>query len=190
MYVPSSVPKGPHHLYIFQHRSMPWFKIGESRDPDFRRKNLGRHLRSKEYRRWTFKNYYGCFYVEQAAIGMMKSFEFDQVRSADWFELDQPTMDAIIVSIDELANSIIAWEEMNASADCDGCRKEKPYGAYLFRTNFLPLQHWFENESGPWEPIDSLCCKLHSSICVIQNLLRYYIANSAASHRLPVSLTL
>jgi hypothetical protein len=45
---------------------------------------------------------------------------------------------------------------MNASIECDACRKEKPYGAYLFRTRFLPLQIWRENESGPWEPIDSL----------------------------------
>lgn len=156
MYVPGSVPKGPHHLYIFQHETKPWFKIGESRDPDFRRRKLGRKLRSKEYRRWAFENYYGCFYVEQAAIGMMKSFGLARVRSADWYELDQLTMDAIIVSIDELANSIIAWEEMNASAECEARRKEKPYGAYLIRTRYLPFQHYFESESEPWEPFDTL----------------------------------
>ncbi len=156
MFLPGSVPKGPHHFYIFQHKTKPWFKFGESRDPDGRRRNLGRSLRSREYRRWTFVNYYGCFYVEQTAIGLIKNLDFVQVRSQDWFELDPPTMDAIIVSIDELATSIIEWEELNTSTECDACRKDRPYGAFLHRTNFLLLQHWIENESGPFEPMDSL----------------------------------
>jgi hypothetical protein len=146
------VPEGPHYVYIFQHRTKPWFKIGESRNPISRRKNLGSFLRSNEYRKWKFEDYFACFYVEQAAIRMMRNFGFVPVRSPDWFEVNQPTMDAIIISIDELTKSISDWEEMNASADCDAARQEKPYGAYLFDTMFVPLDHWYEVSPGCWEP--------------------------------------
>jgi hypothetical protein len=87
---------------------------------------------------------------------MMKSFEFPKVYSADWFEVDQPTMDAIIVGIDELVKSIIAWEEMNVTPGCNAWRKEKPYGAYLTHTGYLPFEHWIENDSGGWETMDTL----------------------------------
>jgi len=40
MYAPNSVPEGPHHIYIFQDQTRPWFKIGESRSPDDRIKTL------------------------------------------------------------------------------------------------------------------------------------------------------
>ena len=40
MYAPNSVPEGPHHIYIFQDQTRPWFKIGESRSPDDRIKNV------------------------------------------------------------------------------------------------------------------------------------------------------
>lgn len=153
MYVPSAVPKGPHYLYIFQHKVRPWFKIGESRDPDFRRRSLGRKLRSKEYRKWTFENYYGCFYVEQAAIGVLKMFGFTRVHSADWFEIDQPTMDAAIVSIDELARSINVWEQRNASTDCV-CYSGKPYGDYLLDTDHVTLGHVYEGVDGRVELIE------------------------------------
>ena len=160
MYVPGSVPKGPHYLYIFQHRSKPWFKIGESRSPHSRRTSLGRYLRSKEYRKWSFENYYGCFYVEQAIIGMMKTFEFPKVHSGDWFELDQPTMDAIIIGIDELVELIIAWEGMNVATECDAIRLDKPYGAYLSQIHYLTLQLWTE----PEDALGTLGALRHSRI--------------------------
>lgn len=99
---------------------------------------------------WRFEKHYRCLYVEQAAIGMMKSSGFDPVRSPDWFELDQPTTDAIIASIDEYAKSITDWEGMNASAEYGAICREKPYGAYLYDTMFVPLDSWYEVAPGRW----------------------------------------
>jgi len=121
--------------------------MGISRDPDFRRKKLcwdiyGAHSLDKiqEYRRWTFANYFGALHVEQAAIGMLKSLGLAQVRSPDWFETDQPTMNEAIESVDRLTTGIISWEEMNASTECIAARPERPYGAYLVETKFRTLQ--------------------------------------------------
>jgi len=157
VYNPVSVPNGPHHAYIFQDQTRPWFKIGISRDPDFRRKQLcwdiygARSLdKIKEYRRWTFANYFGALHVEQAAIGMLKSLGLAQVRSPDWFETDQPTMNEAIESVDRLTTGIISWEEMNASTECIAARPERPYGAYLVDTKFRTLQLWYESEPGCW----------------------------------------
>jgi hypothetical protein len=159
MYNPNSVPDGPHYFYIFQDQTKPWFKLGISRNPDFRRKKLcweiyGRHSLGNivKYRSWAFRNYFGSLYVEQAAIGMMKNFGFVEVRTPDWFEVDQQTMDALIVSIGELAEAITNWEDMNAATECDACREEKPYGAYLYDSRFLPLDQWYEVAPGRWEP--------------------------------------
>jgi hypothetical protein len=83
---------------------------------------------------------------------MIKSFGLVQVRSPDWFEIDQPTMNAVIESIDHLAKAIISWEQMNTFPESNACREEKPYGAHLFATDFESLQFWFESAPGRWEP--------------------------------------
>lgn len=80
----------------------------------------------------------------------MKSSGFEPVRPPVWFELDQPTTDAIIVSIDEYAESITDWEAMNASAEDGAIRGEKPFGAYPCHTMFVPLESWYEVAPGRW----------------------------------------
>lgn len=160
MYPPNSVPQGPHHVYIFQDQTRPWFKIGESRRPYDRRKEVtwkvhgGNSLdKLKEYRRWTFQNYYAGIHVEQAAMGLLKNLGLSPVRKPDWFEIDCATMDAVILSIDELARSIILWEQRNASIECV-CYSGKPYGDYLHDTDFVTLGEVWEKDDGRVEIIE------------------------------------
>lgn len=165
MYAPHLVPEGPHHVYIFHDPTRSRFKVGESRDPIARRRTVAREVLSwserpklSEYRRWTFENYYAGIHVEQAAMSLLKQLGFSPVREPDWFEVDQPTMDAVILSIDELANAINQWQKINSFPETDARRKDKPYGQYLSYNDYLPLQHWWEpREAGEkFVPIDTL----------------------------------
>lgn len=91
----------------------------------------------KTYRAWEFKNYYGAFFVEQAAIGLMISLGLNPVRAEDWFEIDQATMEIVVDTVDRLAKPIIAWEHIDGSNECGIQQNDKsPYWQYLCDTNF------------------------------------------------------
>jgi hypothetical protein len=155
MYAPHQVPEGPHYVYILHDQTRSWFKIGETRDVEDRRKIVtwqvlgGNSLhRLKVYRTWIFQNYYAAIHVEQAAMGLMKNIGLSPVRRPDWFELDCTTMDAAIVSIDELAKSIDFWEKRNASLECSACDEGEPYGDYIWDTDWVTFEHLFEEDDG------------------------------------------
>lgn len=161
MYAPHQVPEGPHHVYIFRDQTKPWFKIGETRDLEGRRRDVTWRIygansldRLTVYRSWSFQNYYAGIHVEQATIGLLKNIGLSPARNPDWFEVDLATIDAAIVSIDELARAINVWEQRNASTECSACLPGKPYGDHVWDTDWVTVESWYEEDDGRLTHID------------------------------------
>lgn len=155
MYAPHQVPDGPHHVYVFYDKTKSRFKIGETRRPNGRLKDAARkvlswHLRPtlKEYHRWSFQNYYAGIHVEQATINLLKLHGFSPVIEPDWFKIDEATMDAAIAVIDDLAKSVIRWEERNGSNDCVAIYEGNPYGDYVHHTGGVTMGKIWEGNDG------------------------------------------
>jgi hypothetical protein len=119
MWIPNPIPAGTWCTYVFAERDRPYFKIGLSRKPQSRRKQVSsRKLRPRHYRAWEFDSYFAALYVEQAIIGLLKDFEFQRVSSDDWFEVDEPTMKVVTEIADDLATKIRYWEFSNVGMFC------------------------------------------------------------------------
>lgn len=121
-----------HHVYVIHDEKNGLFKIGLTHDLDGRLSSLGpRRLRLKIYKSWTDYEVFIAKFIEDAAIALITDWGFKKVRADDWFEIDEPTMKAVIETISDLTKAIRRWEFCNRVEECLVIHTDSPYGQYL-----------------------------------------------------------
>ena len=70
-------------------------------------------------------------FLEQTAIALTKEWGFEEVRAPNWFEIDEPSIKAIIQAIDELNDTLRQWSMRNRGESCFVPLLDVPYGRYI-----------------------------------------------------------
>lgn len=112
---------GWHYVYIARDKPNGWFKIGMTGKilEAYRKQLCHRVYGRRSYAKiemccsWLFADYWAAWYIEQTAIALCERFDFECVRSGDWFAIDRPTISTVVDLIDDLAISIRKWERAN-----------------------------------------------------------------------------
>ena len=115
---------GQHDVYVVRDKPEGWFKIGMTGEDleKYRKQLCYLWARSDDGIEiccsWLFEDFWAAWYVEQTAIAFCDRFEFERVRSADWFAIDKPTMSVVVELIDLLAYPIRKWEQEKCQLKC------------------------------------------------------------------------
>lgn len=78
---------------------------------------------------WKFRSYHAALYVEQAAIEMIRRFDYPEIDESGWFEIDVDGMAFIIAVIGPVADAI-HQAESHLRLLSPALNPDKPYGRY------------------------------------------------------------
>jgi predicted GIY-YIG superfamily endonuclease len=120
MWIPEPLPEEPEYVYVIHDGNNGLYKIGHTGNLESRRRGLRKgHFREKVklYHSWFCDEYFTALYVEQILIKLLRNYGYKEVRTNNWFEIDQSEIDIAICLIGELIRRVADWELNNLYAD-------------------------------------------------------------------------
>jgi hypothetical protein len=157
-YMPIHPTYGLHDVYIFHDKEKMWFKIGmtvgklEDRRRAVCRHEYGRQSNDKivTHYSWQVQDFFTALYLERTLIGIIRRFEFAQVRQQDWFAIDKLTIGVVIRIVDDIFYDIREWEKDNFEFKSDTVRyvTDRPYCVRASKIGRKELSRRAEGKSG------------------------------------------